>query len=106
MKSTVMHTTLSTRTPLLPAARPGKVEIVFEAADAGEVFIAGDFNHWNPRGTPLRQEANGTWRTLLLLTPGPHEYRFVVDGQWRSDPRAVRSVANPFGSRNSVMQVR
>ena len=91
--------------PLLPLARPGRIEITCHATRAAEVFIAGDFNQWNPRSTPLQKDANGTWRTLLLLTPGPHEYRFVVDGAWQSDPHAVHSVTNPFGSRNSVVQV-
>jgi 1,4-alpha-glucan branching enzyme len=105
MKSTDTHTALSSRLPLLPAARPGKVEIVFHADEADEVFIAGDFNQWNPRSTPLHKDGNGTWKALLLLTPGPHQYRFVVDGQWQNDPQAVCSIANPFGSRNSVLQV-
>jgi 1,4-alpha-glucan branching enzyme len=105
MNSTAANTALSTRLPLLPATRPGKVEIVFHATEAEEVFIAGDFNRWNPRSTPLRKDANGTWKTVLLLAPGPHQYRLVVDGQWRNDPSAICSIANPFGSRNSVMQV-
>ena len=105
MNSVSNHISLSSGLPLLPAARPGKIEIVYRENGAQEVFIAGDFNQWNPRSTPLHKDANGDWRTLLLLRPGPHEYRLVVDGKWQSDPRAVRSVANPFGSTNSVVQV-
>jgi 1,4-alpha-glucan branching enzyme len=105
MKSTSHHISLGSGLPLLPAARPGKIEIVYRQNGAEEVFIAGDFNQWNPRSTPLRKDTNGDWRASLLLRPGPHEYRLVVDGEWRNDPRAVRSVANPFGSLNSVVQV-
>jgi 1,4-alpha-glucan branching enzyme len=91
--------------PIMSATPASSIEVVFEAAEATEVFIAGDFNHWNPRGTPLRQESKGVWKTELRLPRGPHEYRLVVDGLWRSDPRAKRSRANPFGSINSILEV-
>ena len=106
MKLVEIDRPLGSRLALLPTVRPSKVEIVFQAPEAREVFIAGDFNHWNPRSVPLRKESNGAWRTLLLLAPGSHEYRFVVDGRWQCDPRAPRSVPNPFGSRNSVLRVK
>ena len=91
--------------PLLTNGQPTKVIIAYTAIDAEEVFIAGDFNRWDPRSTPLRKDAQGVWRTTLQLAPGPHEYRLIVDGEWLNDPRAARSTANPFGSTNSVLQV-
>jgi len=29
----------------------------------------------------------------------------VVDGDWMADPMALETVANPFGGRNSVLNV-
>ena len=39
------------------------------------------------------------------LTPGTYEYCLVVDGHWMPDPLARESVPNPFGGRNSVLNV-
>ena len=39
------------------------------------------------------------------MAPGTYEYCFVVDGQWMPDPLARESVPNPFGGRNSILQV-
>lgn len=105
MKTTEQHHVSGNHWAVAAARTSNRIEIVFDAGEATEVFIAGDFNQWNPHSTPLHKESNGKWRTLLRLAPGPHEYRFVVDGQWRNDPRAKRSKANPFGGVNSVLQV-
>lgn len=39
------------------------------------------------------------------LPPGTYEYRLLVDGEWMPDPLAKDDVPNPFGWRNSVLQV-
>lgn len=71
---------------------------------ARSVAIAGTFNDWDPKRTPLRKEANG-WRTTLWLPPGRYEYRFVADGEWMNDPRERDSSPNQFGATNSVLVV-
>ena len=40
-----------------------------------------------------------------FLPPGNYEYCFVVDGEWIPDPLARESVPNPFGGRNSILNV-
>ncbi len=84
---------------------PGKRQIDFQldAPRAFTVSVAGSFNDWNPSRTPLKKNRYGVWKTTLSLLPGRYEYRFVVDGQWTDDPTAKESVANPYGSRNSVI---
>ena len=81
------------------------IDITFNAAEAREVFIAGDFNQWNPRSTPMHKDARGVWKKQLRLSRGGHEYRLVVDGQWRDDPHAAASIANPYGGCNAFVQV-
>ncbi|MFQ6044513.1 MAG: hypothetical protein ACE5PV_26980, partial [Candidatus Poribacteria bacterium] len=44
------------------------------------VFIAGNFNDWNPKSHPLTLDESGEWKIELELPPGVYEYRFVVDG--------------------------
>jgi 1,4-alpha-glucan branching enzyme len=91
----------------LPAksSQTAMIQISPEAPEAHEVFVAGDFNGWNPKSTPLRKDAQGIWHTQIRVSPGPHEYRLLVDGQWQNDPHAAASVANPCGSSNSFVQV-
>jgi 1,4-alpha-glucan branching enzyme len=76
------------------------------APAAREVFLAGSFNNWDPTATPMIPLGHGRWGKELTLKPGSYEYRFVVDGQWMSDPAAKQSVPNPYGESNSIMVVR
>jgi 1,4-alpha-glucan branching enzyme len=72
---------------------------------AKAVNVAGTFNNWNPNQHSLQKNENGLWQITVRVPAGRHEYRFIVDGQWMSDPKAVQSVANPHGSSNSVLIV-
>ena len=77
------------------------------AAESGsEVFVAGTFNNWNPRRHPMRDNADGgIYRTTVDLPPGRHEYKFVVNGEWRVDPACLEWVPNGYGTLNSVVTV-
>ncbi len=81
------------------------VQLAFVKPGARQVLVAGTFNDWKPEATPLEATEAGHWAGSLKITPGRHEYLFVVDGQWIPDPNAVESVQNPYGGRNSVLVV-
>lgn len=70
----------------------------------GEVFLAGDFNEWNPRSHRMFKK-EGYFKRKIKLAPGAHEYKFVVDGEWLNDPAAVEQRPNEFGSMNSVIHI-
>jgi 1,4-alpha-glucan branching enzyme len=76
-----------------------------EAPEAKEVFLMGDFNDWNPGKHPMRKDENGIWKKQVMLSPGNYEYKFLVDGQWKEDPRNNRRCPNRFGSYNSVIRL-
>ncbi len=106
------HTRSSTvARPVAPpersAERPPEKPVEFKLNKPGakEVALAGTFNGWDLKRTPMRKEADG-WRTTLWLPPGRYEYKFVVDGQWMSDPREQDSAPNSFGGTNSVLMVK
>jgi 1,4-alpha-glucan branching enzyme len=82
-----------------------EVEFHFESATAKSVHLAGAFNEWATGSLPLRRKTNGHWRVRVPLTPGPHQYRFVVDGLWVDDPTACRHADNSFGSCNCEILV-
>lgn len=88
------------------AERPSQklIELALKMPDAQSVAVAGTFNNWDVKGIPMRKDALGGWRATVMVPPGRHEYRFVVDGQWVSDPNAKECVKNTFGTTNSVLR--
>lgn len=76
------------------------------APKAREVFLAGSFNNWDPQGTPMLQVNRVRWVKELFLPRGRYEYRFLVDGKWKEDPKAADYMPNPLGGFNSVRQVK
>jgi len=79
----------------------------FSSTKAASVCIAGDFNNWSMTSDPLQdREGTGTWTILLPLTPGRHEYRFVVDSdKWIRDPANPETADDGFGGVNSILVV-
>lgn len=77
----------------------------YATPDATSVQLVGDFTNWQESPIPLRKEANGVWRAAVRLGPGEHQYRFLVDGEWRDDPACPLHAPNPFGGQNAVRQV-
>ena len=74
---------------------------------ANSVQIAGDFNNWQPKKTPMQKVGeSGVWQTKLNLPVGRYRYRLVVDGQWQQDPYNELTESNPFGGFNSVVEVK
>jgi hypothetical protein len=83
------------------------VRFVLAAPGAADVALVGDFNGWDAAATRLQPVGSGgVWTVEVPLTPGRHEYAFVVDGhEWRPDPAAPRAVTEDYGSPNSVITV-
>ncbi len=77
------------------------------ATDPGaNVYVAGTFNNWNPTRHRLYDRPNhGIYKTTLPLPSGRHEYKFVVNGQWRADPRCPAWRPNDQGTLNSIISV-
>ena len=100
-------TPATNRTPELAAGKRNEKSIDFtlKMPQAQSACVAGSFNNWDSKKTPMRKDASAGWKASVPLAPGRHEYRFVVDGQWISDPNARESVKNQFGSTNSVVVV-
>lgn len=84
-------------------------EVTFCIAEpeAREVFLAGDFNQWRiNEQSKMELKDDGRWVKRLQLKPGSYRYRFVVDGQWRHDPKNQVYQKNPFGSVDSLLEVK
>ena len=76
------------------------VRFELRAPDAGSVHLAGSFTGWEPR-YELTPAGESRWTVTVPLTPGVHDYVFIVDGQeYRLDPEAPK-VADGFGGFNN-----
>ena len=89
------------------AVKSGKrVSFELVAESGSDVFVAGTFNQWNPRQHAMRDNPDsGVYRATLVLPPGRHEYKFIVNGEWRVDPNCPDRTPNDLGSLNSVITV-
>jgi hypothetical protein len=78
---------------------------------AESVYVAGTFNGWNPKATPMKRDSKGDWTASLPLPSGRYEYKFVIDGDWCCEPGCTRRelcskcVPNKFGTMNRVLEV-
>jgi negative regulator of sigma E activity len=85
-------------------AAPVYVQFRLHMETARQVALAGSFSDWQP-AYALQQVAEGVWTIMLPITPGVHDYAFVVDGeQWVPDPYAPQ-VDDGFGGANSRLTV-
>ncbi len=84
-----------------------KTKSVFSlfAPAARSVALAGDFSEWDKSAVALKKQKGGLWKATVPLDPGPHEYRFLVDGQWSDDPECPTRVPNSLGGENCVRVV-
>jgi hypothetical protein len=82
------------------------VRFVFVDPRATSVELVGDFNEWAKGTTELgRSGAPGVWAVSVPLSPGRHEYAFIINGsRWVADPLAVKS-SDDFGTESSVIRV-
>ena len=83
-----------------------KVSFQLVTEPGSEVFVAGTFNNWDSKQYRLRDNpGSGHCKITLALPPGRHEYKFVVNGEWRADPNCPDWLPNDQGTINSVITV-
>lgn len=78
-----------------------QVTFVIDASpkkDNAKLFLAGNFNMWNPGDSAfVLQQINGRWQRTILLPAGHYEYK-ITRGSWQT----VEEHADfkPFGNRS------
>lgn len=79
----------------VPSLR-GNAEFILPGyAGAKTVFVAGDFNNWEPWTTRLARRGD-RWVGRVQLAPGTYGYKFVVDDTtWLRDPANPRQGGDP-----------
>ena len=91
--------------PLEQQIKQCKVKFSLESADAHEVIVVGDFNHWDPKTHPMKNDGNGVWNRTLMLPAGKYEYKFLIDGVSKEDPKNDQRCPNCFGTLNSILNI-
>ena len=83
-----------------------RVRFTIQAPGAKKVLLAGDFTNWERRARSMRRgrTSSRTFAAYINLHPGTYQYKFIVDGEWITDPKAD-AVMNSFGTHNSVVTV-
>jgi 1,4-alpha-glucan branching enzyme len=70
---------------------------------AVQVYLAGGFREWRPLA--MKKQKDGRFTLEVPLPAGRHEYKFLVDGRWMTDPDNSRWVRNAYGTFNSLAEV-
>ena len=101
----IVGTNSAEKTTADEPATPGKPTFTYADPNAKAVFVAGQFNNWDPTATPLKKNEAGLWSTTIALKPGKQLYKFIVDGEWRLDPKNPASEDDGSGNMNSIKTV-
>lgn len=71
---------------------------------ARKVILAGEFNHWNEEQLVMKKTNEG-WELPYVLAPGNYQYKYIVDGQWLTDPNNPH-LGSMDGHINSVISIK
>ena len=72
----------------------------YYAPDATAVYLAGEMNGWSATANPMTKGDNGVFELTLTLEAGSYEYKFVVGGDWYTDPNNKE-----YANGNSLVKV-
>src|SRR5690606_28725945 len=68
---------------------------------AKTVKLAGSFNDWDPESIDMKKTDSG-WVAGVKLIPGKYWYKFIIDGEWKTDGDNRLSEPDGIGNTNSV----
>jgi hypothetical protein len=71
---------------------------------AKTVYLAGDFNNWNPKSLAMQKQGD-EWVVPIHLGIGKHRYKYIIDGEWKLDPSNKLWEQNEYGNGNSIIWI-
>lgn len=85
--------------------KKGNVEFILKGYPvANQVILSASFNNWNEQ--ELKMEKHGDiWKLTMKIPDGIYEYKFIVDGNWITDPANPFNVINQHHTYNSILIV-
>jgi len=108
-REVIEFTPATAELPLSRSHRPFSEQIVVFDIDApanADVRIAGDFNNWTPEVCSFQEALNEPrWQKKYSLKPGTYRYKYLLNGEWISDPSNDRKTDDAFGGINSLINI-
>ncbi len=85
--------------------KDGAFEHIFsvQAANAKEVYLAGEMTSWQSNVLKMKKGADGVWFLPLYLEQGAWQYKFVIDGEWTYDKANPATTDDGFEGYNSII---
>ena len=68
-----------------PFTEKGSVCFRYKGDEGKNVYLAGNFNNWDPFMYNMTEKRNGEYFISLKLPPGKYYYYFIVNGKITSD---------------------
>ncbi|KAK0404392.1 hypothetical protein QR680_017436 [Steinernema hermaphroditum] len=84
-----------------PSSEHRRVWFEIDAPDAKDVYLAGSFLNWEYALLCERRAETNSVGAWLDLLPGRYEFRFLVDGEWRTVDAYEKTELNVHGARNN-----
>ena len=99
-----LHVLKAVGAPMIDGAA---VYFIYYGPDAHHVSLVGEFNQWSPRGIEMTQlrDTGLFHHTMQVRGPARIEYKFIVDGEWVTDPFCPNAIDNGIGEQNSSFVV-
>lgn len=91
-----------------PTKKGDKVKVTFVLPNddgADDVFVAGDFNSWNPGSTRLRRKGDIQSASVTLTAGRRYAFRYYRHGQWFNDENADAYEPNEYGYKNCIVDL-
>lgn len=92
-----------------PTTKGDMVKVTFVLPnddEPGEIFVAGDFNAWNPGATLLRRRGDTRSASLTLSAGRRYAFRYYRDGRWFNDPHPDGLEPGRYGEENCIIDLR
>lgn len=80
-----------------------KTEFVWADGADDDVKLSGAWNGWMP--IQMYHEGGGMWSVVTPVPAGTHEFKFVVDGDWRHSTRHP-TVGDNDATMNNIRVIR
>ena len=84
--------------------KPNYVFTLDTFKNAKHIYLAGNFNNWRPKELLMQPTATG-WKLPVYLADGTYIYKYVVDGEWKTDPTNPDHLPNEFNAFNSMIKL-
>ncbi|MFC1799924.1 BamA/TamA family outer membrane protein [Candidatus Eisenbacteria bacterium] len=66
--------------------KDGTIVFSLHRPEADEITLIGSWDNWDPDGTYMERDSEGTFKAMVPLSAGLHTYKFCVDGRCIPDP--------------------